>query len=111
MSAEPGGSHERIHDVVRRIPRGCVLTYGDVAARAGLPGQARLAGYALHALPRHSGVPWHRVVNHRGGISTGRGLPGGELVQRRLLEAEGIRFGANGRLSLERYRWREPAAR
>lgn len=102
-------SHNRIHEVVRRIPAGRVLTYGDVAALADLPGQARLVGYALNALPERSAVPWHRVINHRGGISTGRAWPGGELVQRRLLEAEGVEFDARGRTSLSRYRW-VPAA-
>jgi methylated-DNA-protein-cysteine methyltransferase related protein len=106
---EPDGTHGRILAVVRRIPPGRVLTYGDVAALAGLPRHARLVGYALHALPAHTAVPWHRVVNHRGGISTGRAWPGGEIAQRRLLEAEGVDFDANGRLSLERYRW-TPAA-
>lgn len=104
----PEGTHSRIHAVVRRIPPGRVLTYGDVAALAGLPGQARLVGYALHALPAHTTVPWHRVINHRGALSTGRAVPGGELVQRRLLEAEGVEFDAAGRTSLARYRWVPP---
>jgi methylated-DNA-protein-cysteine methyltransferase-like protein len=51
-------------------------------------------------------VPWQRVINARGGISTGRAWPGGELVQRRLLEAEGVEFDANGRVPLDRFRWR-----
>lgn len=85
-----------------------MLTYGDVAALAGMPRQARLVGYALHALPAHSTVPWQRVVNARGGISTGRAFPGGDLLQRRILEEEGVEFDANGRLSLERFRWRPP---
>jgi methylated-DNA-protein-cysteine methyltransferase-like protein len=102
---EPEGSHNRIYDVVRRIPPGHVLTYGDVAALAGLPRQARLVGYALHALPERSNVPWHRVINARGGISTGRAMPGGELVQRFLLEDEGVEFNAGGRTLLARYRW------
>jgi methylated-DNA-protein-cysteine methyltransferase related protein len=105
---EPDGTHIRILSVVRRIPPGRVLTYGDVAALAELPRHARLVGYALHALPAHTAVPWHRVVNHRGGISTGRAWPGGELAQRHRLEAEGVAFDANGRLSLERYRWTPP---
>jgi methylated-DNA-protein-cysteine methyltransferase related protein len=102
-------THSTIHAVVRRIPPGRVSTYGDVAVLAGLPGHARLVGYALHALPRHTTVPWHRVVNARGGISLGRAYPGGELVQRRLLEAEGIEFGPDDRVPLDRYRWRPDA--
>lgn len=104
-AAEPEGSHHRIHAVVRRIPAGRVLTYGDVAAIADMPRHARLVGYALHALPANTTVPWHRVVNHRGAISTGRAWPGGHLLQRRLLEDEGIEFDAAGRLALVRYRW------
>lgn len=105
--ADENGSHNVILAVVRRIPRGRVLTYGDVAALAGLPGHARLVGYALHALPEGSTVPWHRVINAGGGISTGRAMPGGQLVQRFLLEAEGVEFDARGRTSLKRYRWAE----
>jgi len=102
MSADRG-SHNVIYETVRRIPPGRVLTYGDVAALAGLPGHARLVGYALHALPEGSTVPWHRVINARGGISTGRAMPGGELVQRFLLEGEGVEFDARGRTSLKRF--------
>lgn len=102
---EAESKHNRIVAVVRRIPAGRVLTYGDAAALAGLPEHARLVGYALHALPEHSTVPWHRVINHRGAISTGRAWPGGELVQRQLLEREGVEFDAHGRTSLKRYRW------
>jgi methylated-DNA-protein-cysteine methyltransferase-like protein len=106
-SAGPGG-HNRIYDVVRSIPAGRVLTYGDVAVLAGRIGQARLVGYALHALPSYTAVPWHRVVNASGGISVGRAVPGGQLIQRQLLEAEGVEFLPNGRLPLARYRWRPP---
>jgi methylated-DNA-protein-cysteine methyltransferase related protein len=97
--------HNRIYDVVRRVPLGRVSTYGEIAVLAELPGHARLVGYALHALPEHTTVPWHRVVNARGGISIGRAYPGGELVQRRLLEAEGVEFAPSGLVPLDRYRW------
>jgi methylated-DNA-protein-cysteine methyltransferase related protein len=97
--------YARIYEIVRRIPRGRVSTYGDVAVLADLPGNARQVGYALHALLEHSSVPWHRVINAGGGISLGRRIPGGGLVQRMILEAEGISFDAAGRVDLRRFRW------
>jgi methylated-DNA-protein-cysteine methyltransferase-like protein len=81
-----------------------VASYGQIARLAGLGGQARLVGYALHALPDGSDVPWHRVVNARGEVSR-RALPGNEEHQRMLLKAEGVEFNASGRLSMDRYRW------
>lgn len=97
--------HQRIYAIVRQIPPGSVATYGDVATLAGLPGHARLVGYALHALPEFTDVPWQRIINAKGGISLGRAYPGGELHQRHLLEAEGISFDANGKIDLKRFRW------
>jgi methylated-DNA-protein-cysteine methyltransferase-like protein len=94
----------RIYAVVRRIPRGCVATYGQVAALAGLPGHARQVGYALHDLGDDSGVPWHRVINAQGRVSL-RGEPGWDAIQRQLLERERVRFDAEGRVSLPRYQW------
>lgn len=105
------GSHARIYAVIRRIPAGRVATYGQVAALAGLPGQARLVGYALHALPSESVVPWHRVINAQGRISARWDEPGGSVAQRLRLEAEGVRFDARGRVSLERFGWRPRASR
>jgi methylated-DNA-protein-cysteine methyltransferase related protein len=96
-------TYQRIYRAVRRIPRGHVLTYGDVAERAGLDGRARQVGYALHFLPSGSAVPWHRVVNARGEISVRSGGDSHEL-QRMLLEAEGIEFDRRGRIDLKRYR-------
>ena len=96
----------RIYRVVRRIPRGRVSTYGDVARLAGMPRQPRLVGYALHAAPPGTRLPWHRVVNAQGRISLGRGVPGGDLTQRFRLEKEGVSFDANGRIPLARFRWR-----
>jgi len=97
--------YKRIYAEVRRIPRGRVSTYGQIAEGAGLEGHARQVGYALHALPSGSGVPWHRVVNARGEISARRGSDWGEL-QRSLLEAERVRFDVNGRIDLKRYGWK-----
>ena len=95
---------DRIYSVVRAIPRGRVATYGQVAQLAGLPGHARLVGYALAALDVDSDVPWHRVVNARGGISLSPGSHAAR-AQRALLEAEGVVLGA-GSVPLDRYRWR-----
>jgi methylated-DNA-protein-cysteine methyltransferase related protein len=103
--SRPPGRWERVYAVVRRVPRGRVATYGQVAALAGLGRNARLAGYALHALHHDTPVPWHRVINARGAIS----LPpmgGADLTQRIRLEKEGVRFDARGRVDLERYGWR-----
>jgi methylated-DNA-protein-cysteine methyltransferase related protein len=105
------GSYARIYDIVRRIPRGRVATYGQIASLAGLAGQARQVGYALHALPASTTVPWHRVINARGEVSA-RAERGSELTQRFLLQREGVRFDARGRVALARFGWRpRPAAR
>lgn len=105
--SEPG-LHQRIHRVVSRIPRGRVATYGQIARLAGLPGQARLVGYAMHAVPAGSNIPWQRVVNAKGEIS----LPGESgKRQRALLEREGVRFDARGRIPLATYQWRPSSSR
>ncbi len=95
----------RIYEVVRRIPKGRVATYGQVAALAGYPGHARQVGYALNALPTGTTLPWHRVINARGEVSR-RAEPGGELSQRMLLEREGVRFDARGKVKLARVGWK-----
>jgi methylated-DNA-protein-cysteine methyltransferase-like protein len=100
----PATLHDRIYATVRRIPHGRVATYGQVAREAGLPGQARLVGYALHNLPDHSDVPWHRVVNARGGISLDQAFSSGRF-QRALLEAEDVIFTDSGRIDLTVYGW------
>ena len=96
--------YERIYRVVRRIPRGRVATYGQIAALAKASGP-RQVGYALHALPEKHDVPWHRVVNARGSISLRSGL-GGETFQQALLKAEAVEFDARGRIDLDRFRWK-----
>lgn len=102
--AAPGGAWERIYAVVRRIPRGTVATYGDVAAAAGFPRAPRVAGWALHALPDGTRVPWHRVVGAGGRLSLARLDPDAAITQRLRLEREGVGFDARGRADLARFR-------
>ncbi|MBI4502030.1 MAG: MGMT family protein [Gemmatimonadetes bacterium] len=100
---------ERIYAIVRRVPRGRVATYGQIATLAGLKGHARQVGYALHALPDGASLPWHRVINAQGKVSP-RADPSYVTIQQKLLEAEGIEIGRGERISLERFGWK-PRAR
>jgi len=93
--------YERIYEVVSRIPKGTVATYGQIAHLGGIPKGARQVGYAMAALGRgepRPDVPWHRVVNAKGESSIG-----GEQVTR--LEAEGVVFDERGRIDLKEYGW------
>jgi methylated-DNA-protein-cysteine methyltransferase-like protein len=90
--------------LVRRIPRGHVATYGQIAALLGRPRAARAVGHAMRVCP--ASIPWHRVVNASGGISV-RARMEGMLTQRLLLGREGIRL-RNGRVRLSRHRWLPP---
>jgi len=97
--------HARFLAVVRRIPRGRVATYGQVARLAGLPGRARQVGWALHSSGSAGSVPWHRVINARGEVSP-RAAPGYDRLQRKLLEDEGIEFDGAGRVAFARFGWK-----
>ena len=110
--AVKSSSYQRIWSVVRRIPRGRVATYGQVARVAGLPRQARLVGYALNALQDEGAkkIPWQRVINAQGKVSP-RAFAGSEAVQRKLLEREGVRFDSRDRVDLARFGWQAPDAR
>jgi methylated-DNA-protein-cysteine methyltransferase-like protein len=93
---------EEIYRMVRRIPRGRVMSYGQISQLLTRPLSAQAVGWAMNQCP--DDVPWQRVVNAAGGISTEhRSVP--RDLQRRLLEAEGIRFGPDGRLSMSKYRF------
>jgi methylated-DNA-protein-cysteine methyltransferase related protein len=95
---------ERIYQVVEQVPRGQVSTYGDIAIIVGSDCDARIVGLAMGDLgPRAAKVPWQRIINRSGGISTqGYG-------QRELLEAEGVEFDEKGKVPLDRFRWAGPS--
>lgn len=90
---------ERIWQIVHTIPTGKVATYGQVAALADLPQQARMVGRVMSQLPHGSRLPWHRVINARGKLSTHD-----SSRQQELLEVEGVIF-IDGRINLSRYQW------
>ena len=92
--------------LVRSIPEGLVMTYGQIAICLGSRISPRAVGWMLHRCP--DGVPWQRVVNASGGCSTDRmpDIPTG--LQRAMLEGEGVEFGPAGTIDLERFRWLPP---
>jgi len=104
VRADSGRTYQAIYATVRRIPRGRVATYGQVAGLAGGSVSARQVGYALHALPGSTTVPWHRVINREGRIS----LPPAEggIEQQLRLAREGVSIGQGGRILLARHLWR-----
>jgi methylated-DNA-protein-cysteine methyltransferase-like protein len=105
-AAGPPDFHRRVWRLVRRVPRGKVATYGQVAALLGHPRAARAVGTALAKLREGDvdTVPWQRVLNAAGRCSHRDGFWAG--VQRDLLEREGIRFDRGGRLDFARYGWK-----
>ncbi len=96
--------NSRIWQVVAAVPKGKVCTYGDIAARAGMPGAARRVGRALKVLPSDSRIPWHRIINAGGRISFPAGSDAYER-QRERLEAEGVEFKLSGAVDLAKFRW------
>lgn len=97
-------SYQRIYEVVARIPRGKVCTYGQVALLAGNPRWSRVVGYALHVNRDPEAIPCYRVVNRFGEVSRAFAF-GGENRQRGLLREDGIPFLPDGRVDLKRCMW------
>ena len=95
---------ERVYRIVRRIPRGRVMTYGQIAILLGEGYTPRTVGFVMHGADE-SNTPWHRVINSQGKCSTGRlVLPSDK--QQRMLEQEGVRFDDAGRCDLEKFLWK-----
>lgn len=93
--------YEQIYEVVSSIPKGKVATYGQVAMMAGKPNAPRIVGYALHKNPKPKIIPCHRVVNRDGRLAPAFAF-GGENAQRKLLEAEGVKFLSNGNVDMKK---------
>lgn len=94
---------ERVYQIVRRIPRGRVMTYGQIAYILGKGYTPRTVGFVMHSADEKK-TPWHRVINSQGRCSTGRlVLPADK--QQRLLEREGVKFDTTGRCDLETFLW------
>ena len=96
---------EKIYDAVKKIPRGKVTTYGQIAAMAGNPRWSRVVGYALHVNPEPGTIPCHRVVTKNGEVSKAFAF-GGENMQRLLLSEEGVEFLDDGRVDMSRFLWK-----
>ena len=101
----PQDFFRRVWTIVRLIPYGKVATYGQIAAYLDSPRAARTVGWALHALPDGTDVPWHRVINAKGRISIDC-FEHDPRLQHILLEEEGVVFDSKGYVDLRLYQWR-----
>lgn len=91
---------------IKKVPRGKVATYGQIARLAGKPGSSRAVGWILHACADTHDLPWQRILNSQGKISLPKKSTA-YLEQKRLLQGEGIEVSATGSLDLEKYRWKK----
>jgi len=94
---------QKVKDIIKKIPPGKVATYGQIAAYAGNPRGARQVAWVLHSSSRKDNLPWHRVVNSKGGISLKPNY--GYEIQKQLLEKEGITFDSDDTIDFDRYLW------
>jgi len=95
---------DQVYEIVRRIPTGCVTTYGDIARALGDPRGARQVGWAIAGSPAELDVPFHRVVNRDGFLSGGWAFGHPEIMKQRLL-ADGVRFVDEYTVDMKRCRW------
>ena len=94
----------RVYALLKQVPYGKVVTYGQIAMMLGAPRMARQVGYALHVNPELGVIPCHRVVNRFGGLSPAFAF-GGDNQQRILLEGEGVTFLEDGRVDMKKHMW------
>ena len=102
MNVDDKTYREKVYKIVREIPRGKVMTYGQIATILGEGYTARTVGFVMHSADQT--VPWQRVINAQGACSTGRVVVPPDL-QQRMLVSEGVVFNEKGRCDLSRYRW------
>ena len=96
------GFYQQVYDLVAKIPAGKVITYGDIAKMLGHPRAARFVGYAMRAVCEADNLPWHRLTFADGRLWDGEW----EKVQRDLLTAEGVGFTKDGKIDVDKHRWR-----
>lgn len=101
---EEKNTFQRIYEVVKAIPKGKVTTYGQIACLVGNPHLSQVVGYALHVNPEPGVIPCHRVVNRFGNTAKAFAF-GGEDVQQKMLEDEGITFLEKGCVDLKKHMW------
>ncbi|HMJ07645.1 MAG TPA: MGMT family protein [Pyrinomonadaceae bacterium] len=103
MNVNERSYRERVYSLVRQIPAGHVMTYGQIAVILGEGYTPRTVGYVMHAAETEN-VPWQRVINSQGKCSTGRiTLP--HDLQQQMLESEGVIFGEKGNCDLSVFQW------
>ncbi|NWJ48062.1 MAG: methylated-DNA--[protein]-cysteine S-methyltransferase [Chloroflexi bacterium] len=95
---------QQVYKIVKAIPKGKVMTYGQIALLLGVPRASRQVGWALHSVPEEYQVPCQRVVNRYGGLAAGYGW-GGQLAHRAELEADGVEIREDFTVDLEKYQW------
>lgn len=105
---QPSPFYERIYALTHQVPAGSVATYGQIAMVGNIP-SPRIAGYAMAAVPSGSDVPWQRIINSQGKISSRSDSGGPDHRQRRLLIAEGVIFNASGRVDFKQVGWEGPS--
>ena len=99
----PKTFEQRVIELIKKIPKGKVSTYGQIAAMAGNPRGARQVSRVLHTSSEKEKLPWHRVINREGKISLPIG--GGFEIQKSLLTKEKIKFDSSGKIDLKKYQW------